>query len=1029
MNLFKNLNISPFKHLLLVTSVLGGSFHYANAEVKLESQVKIADNALHFDGGDIDRQNLSTQQLQEDSKYHFKFGASISAYGDAVKVYKNYVFMTWYRGGKDDRHVMLSRLNTNTGVVKTIEFPHRHTGFQGKWWIGESHNTIGLAVSPKNGTIHMVYDMHAYTNTSHGGVFKDDYFRYSYSVPGAAEVADEDFTLENVFVPDTSNVSQGPDDYKHLVMTRDIADKGNFAALTYPKFYETKEGDLIHYMRWGGNNNGAYYYNSYDADSDKWNKFVPFSHRNQKSHGLDHNWGLYGFMKYINGKLHVGFQKRSSDNTDKFVYQNGIYYAYLDDPANNVWRDHAGKQITWPLVDAEEIKVFEPGDLVETEGTSANGAGTPPGKVYIVGGFDFTLTDQGDLHFVHQVKDLENNVTIKAHTYKPAGATEFITETGFAGGKLYNAGNDLYIIGLDGGKPYVEKALGGTNNFERIYHADANPDGINFQRGVVNIKDGKAYYYMMEQATGTARPIYLQVIDLDLEGQANAPKVTFPESAKEVAEGYEKLSLGLKAEAIEGRTVESVALYIDGELVRVDDSDPYLFGHGSKPHETGAMGWTDAHSPNPNPFAPGVYTFRAVVTDSEGAKGYATMSLTVKSNGPTITLPYTEKTVDEGYEQLGVTVTPEPIDGRTIESVTLYINDELVRKDTNSPYNWGHKHQAHETGAMGWISCDQDPEPSPCHQPNPNPLTAGEHEFKFVAVDSEGDSSEAAFTLKVIGAPHPPIVTWPQSVYEVTEGYEKFSLSIPASSPVEGRTIKSVTLYRNGELVRKDTRAPWNWGHSFAPYEFGAMGWLDRHTPNPNPLGVGEHTFTAVAEDNTGLVGEHFAMTFIVKPIPGPTVSLEQFDGELEEGYKALTLMNTVDVTDANVGITSVELYVNGAFTREQFEAPYIWGGEFYESELLGLSAGRHEFKVIATDSNGKTGEDKLYITVNEAAMFGDLDKDGDVDRNDVRAFSSAVRTGGITDMRYDFNADGEINSRDVRGVALLCTRSGCATE
>ncbi|MDU0352577.1 BNR-4 repeat-containing protein [Paraglaciecola aquimarina] len=198
MNLFKNLNISPLKQLLLMTSFLGASIQYANAEVTLEDQIKITDIGLHFDGQDV---GFNVPDNGTD-KYDYHFGRNISAHGDAVKTYKHYVFMTWYRGGKDDRHVMLSRYNTATGKVKHIEFPHQHTGFRGDWWIGESHNTIGLAVSPQNGTIHIVYDMHAYDNNKYDGKFKDDYFRYSYSVAGAAEVSDEEFTLEK-FVKDT----------------------------------------------------------------------------------------------------------------------------------------------------------------------------------------------------------------------------------------------------------------------------------------------------------------------------------------------------------------------------------------------------------------------------------------------------------------------------------------------------------------------------------------------------------------------------------------------------------------------------------------------------------------------------------------------------------------------------------------------------------------------------------------------------------------------------------------------------------
>jgi len=59
---------------------------------------------------------------------------------------------------------MLTRYNTVTGTMATIEFPHTHTGFQNKWWLGESHNTIAVGISPLNGTIHLLYDMHAYSS-------------------------------------------------------------------------------------------------------------------------------------------------------------------------------------------------------------------------------------------------------------------------------------------------------------------------------------------------------------------------------------------------------------------------------------------------------------------------------------------------------------------------------------------------------------------------------------------------------------------------------------------------------------------------------------------------------------------------------------------------------------------------------------------------------------------------------------------------------------------------------------------------
>ena len=993
---------------LLVSTTLLGAFSL-NAEVTLEQQIKITDEGLHFDGRNLDFSNVGSPDTGE--KYDYFFGPNISAHGDAVKTYKHYVFMTWYKGGKNERNVMLSRYNTLSGELSTIEFPHRHTGFRGDPLVGESHNTIGLAVSPINGTIHMVFDMHAYDDNNHGGKFKDDFFRYSYSVPGAAELPHSEFTLDK-FVKDISEVSQGDDDYKHLTMTGNLGDKGNFARLTYPKFFTTVDGTLLLYMRLGGNNNGAYVFNRYDAEAEKWSTFTPFNENNQKSKGNPYNWGLYGNMKYINGKLRVGFQQRSSDNTDKYKYQNGVYYAYSDHPDGfGDWKNHKGEPMTWPLINSDEIKVFEPGDYISH--TEAN-------SVYIVGSFDWTVTEKGDIHIISKVRSTDRNrpdyEEVYIHSYKPAGADEFIISTDFTGAsEIYTSGDNVYIVGLEGGRPYVEKAQGGTNNFVRVYKAT---DGPVFDHGTLYIKDGKVYYYLMERTSGNAMPLYLQIIDLDLESDANAPLVSFPSPSLTVEQGFEKLSLNISAESpVEGRFIQSVSLYINDELVRTDDSMPYLFGHGSKPHETGAMGWLDTHEPNPSPLPAGTHIFKAVAVDSEGDSAIATMVLNVNSNAPIVSFPQESLEVDEGFEKLSLNISAESaVEGRSIESVSLYIEGELVRTDTSLPYLFGHASKPHETGAMGWLDT---------HSPNPSPLTAGTYEFTAVAIDSEGEESTASMQLVVKGEPQPPVVTWPNSTVTVYEGYEKLAITIDAESPVEGRDIQSVTLYRNGELVRVDTRPVWNFGHSFAPYEFGAMGWLDRHEPNPSPLGVGTHTFTAVAKDSTGLEGES-DMTLIVLSLPGPSITINESDVSLLTEYQNLAITADASTANDDITIVSLALYLNEQLVREIYEPPFEWGGENYSDELLDLPVGTHLAKVVATDSNNNQTEASMFVTIE---LLGDLNKDSVVDNKDIRLFTAALRNGEEMNIRYDFNDDGVVNNRDTRGLVHRCTYSRCGSN
>ncbi len=466
----------------------------ASSSVTLEAEYKLNDESLFFDG-----KKVGDGAPNSATGYDYFFGSALTPHGDCVKVYKHFVFMTWYRGGKEDRHVMLTRLNTLTGSMKTIEFPHRHTGYLNQWWIGETHNTIAVGISPINGTIHLLYDMHAYTPTKpSGGAFANDYFRYTYSVPNAADAPDEDFTLDQ-FV-------KSPDgDYKHLTMTG-VENANLWGGLTYPKFFLNDGGDLFMYMRKGGSSNGKFIFTKYDGVS-KWEDQTSFNVTEAANKGMAHNYGVYGEMKYANGKVRMAFQMRSNDRNDRYIYQNGAYYAYSDSQGGKSdWKNHKGEPFDLPLVDPEFIKVFEPGDFVD---------GTQKDKIHMVGSFDFNVTDRGDEHIIARVTDNQNNVRKNLHAYRPAGATDFTVTTDFFGGdELYTSGNFIYLITLKNGRPFIQVTEGGTNDWITAYEPTT---GLSFDKGVPYISNGKLYYYLKVPGSGDKRTTYLQIVDLAIE--------------------------------------------------------------------------------------------------------------------------------------------------------------------------------------------------------------------------------------------------------------------------------------------------------------------------------------------------------------------------------------------------------------------------------------------------------------------------------------------------------------------------------
>ena len=558
----KNTNLKMFRvkqlKLYLLCCLFFGISAILNAQIALLDEVKISDKALHFNGSKV---ALETPNTGDNNPYDYFFGPKISVHGDCIKKYNEYVFMTWYKGPKTDRHVMLTRYNTITKTMATIEFPHRHTGYLNRWWLGESHNTIGLAISPLNGTIHMVYDMHAYSRTRPAnGSLSNDYFRYSFSKKDAVSVSDEDFTLSQF-------VKNSNDGYKHLSLNGGV-DYNNFQGLTYPKFFLNDTGDLFIYIREGGNTNGAYKFSKYTASTSKWSSFTKFNVLNAKnSSQISDNWGLYGSMNYVDGKIRIGFNVRSNNTNDKYQYQNGMYYAYSDSQDGlGGWKNYKGESISLPVRNPEIIKVFEPGDLVEATGID---------KVRITDGLNWTVTDNGDVHLFGKVQDNQNNITKNIHTYKPSGTNEFITTTDFNGGASFSVNGDLYLAGFNSnGRPTLRKANGGTNNFTRVYEAQS---GKRFTHGKIYIDDGKMYYFLMENAaTNTsARPIYLQIIDLNLDTapQGLSVELISPNN-NSTLNAEQNVLINAKATTDNG-TVTKVEFIIDGTLFKTDDDAPF----------------------------------------------------------------------------------------------------------------------------------------------------------------------------------------------------------------------------------------------------------------------------------------------------------------------------------------------------------------------------------------------------------------------------------------------------------------------
>lgn len=435
--------------------------------ITLEEESIIADSALFFDGTKYDAVTNPTG--------NYRFGRRISPHGDCIDVVGGFVFVTWYRGGMDDRTLMLSRKNLeepNADWV-TIEFPHQHIGFQGNPNVGDSHNTAAIGISTIDETIHILYDMHAYSSDD----YPDDFFNYSVSIPNAAFVPDEEFNL-SLFNPKRDYLKPGQ----------------NYERVTYPTIYRVGDGSLVVRFRRGGAGNGDIWMASYDGSS--WSNNWMYS---DGSIPLPDRYSLYGQEKFLHETFYSIFCIRYAQN-DNYTLNSGLYFAATDAipvTQSNQWRDIYGNRISMPIKAPDVVKIAEPSDEYGTTDAPRTS-----------GGPAFTVTENGAIHIITRVDD--TNV----HYYRGPGETTFSSDSGSAIplGRMFHFNNYVFMVNLLGGKIIVNATPEGENNWEIVYSGMAGSTTFKHFNSV--LEEDKLYVYLMKNIPGDACPLHLQVYNL-----------------------------------------------------------------------------------------------------------------------------------------------------------------------------------------------------------------------------------------------------------------------------------------------------------------------------------------------------------------------------------------------------------------------------------------------------------------------------------------------------------------------------------
>jgi len=88
---------------------------------------------------------------------------------------------------------------------------------------------------------------------------------------------------------------------------------------------------------------------------------------------------------------------------------------------------------------------------------------------------------------------------------------------------------------------------------------------------------------------------------------------------------------------------------------------------------------------------------------------------------------------------------------------------------------------------------------------------------------------------------------------------------------------------------------------------------------------------------------------------------------------------------------------------------------------------GSYVFSLVVNDGQDNSTPDTVTINV---PLLGDIDLDGDVDKNDLKLLKAAKnkKVTVVNDLR-DLNGDGKIDALDEQMLKTLCTRPKCASN
>lgn len=532
----------------------------STAQVELAHHKKTEFDALRF-------------WYADGSKPSHKFNRNISPKGDCIQYAKGFVFLSWFKGGMQERNLMVSRYNPSTRKWVTVKFPDKNTLYRSGEYEGggNSHKTTSIGVSALDGTVHLAYDMH-------GGTLQ-----YRVSKKNVAFAPDAEFTLDN-FLAKRNYLKRGD----------------NVSGITYPNFEVNDRGELMLEYRKGTTRQGDKFLIVYDGQWSSATRVMQGDNENPE-------YNQYGGFKYFFGKLYMGCAVRIKGSDTEF--NQGFFFGEAgQNGTDQKWETVDGEQLRIPIKGMNQMNKFKIASPL------------PNGHRGMTSSPEFVVSKNGAVHFTNLISGRGI-----VHYYIKPNSTEVIKASGSSPEVSFGADDGrVYSVSLKNDNLVIQSTKEGESNWRTDYRFNNN---IDFDQMVYEYNNGKIYIIASEKKNSDRLPMHY--IELDVKGLGNddgnnKPVASFEKPTLDaLEEGYDLLEVLVTASDPDGDAI-STELFIDGVAIRKEGSAPYEWGKEGSNYQNETTG-----------LLVGSHLLEVVVTDDKGASTKISKTITVnEKRGP-----------------------------------------------------------------------------------------------------------------------------------------------------------------------------------------------------------------------------------------------------------------------------------------------------------------------------------------------------------------------------------------------------------